>query len=116
MQSMAWSLLMMLFVLALIPLVLWVVKRMQTIRPAGALRQLEIVAQLPLGARERLVMVRVQGRVLVLGATAQSINLIAEADATEFPVPPAATNNPQAGFAALLKNLSSGAAAQRRQP
>jgi len=76
MQSMAWSILMLLMVLALIPLVLWAMKRLQTIRPAGAPRQLEIVAQLPLGPRERVVMVRVKDRVLVLGATTQQVTLL----------------------------------------
>ena len=114
MQSIAWSLLMMVLVLALIPLVLWVVKRVQTIRPAGAQSQLEILAQLPLGARERVVMVRMQGRVLVLGATAQQISLLAEADAASFA--PAVEVAPHGGFSTLLKTLSSAAQQHRRQP
>jgi len=106
MQSMAWSLLMMFIVLAMIPLVLWTVKKMQTIRPAGAQRLLDVVAQLPLGPRERVVLVRVQGRVLVLGATAQQITLLAEADPVadtggEATVPAALPE----GFAGMLKNL-----------
>ncbi|WP_298927171.1 flagellar biosynthetic protein FliO [uncultured Ramlibacter sp.] len=112
MQSMAWSLSMMVLVLALIPLAMWVVKRMQTIRPAGAQRQLEVVAQLPLGPRERVVMVRVQGRVLVLGATAQHISLLAEADAQDFAPPSAPNGAMPTGFAGLLKNLTAGVASQ----
>ncbi len=79
MQSTTWSLLMLVVVLALIPASLWVMKRLQTIRPGGAARQLEIMDQLPLGPRERVVLVRVHGRVLVLGATAQQITLLGEA-------------------------------------
>jgi flagellar protein FliO/FliZ len=79
MQSTTWSLLMLVVVLALIPASLWVMKRLQTMRPGGASRQLEIIDQLPLGPRERVVLVRVHGRVLVLGATAQQITLLGEA-------------------------------------
>jgi flagellar protein FliO/FliZ len=79
MQSTTWSLLMLVVVLALIPASLWVMKRLQTLRPGGAARQLEIMDQLPLGPRERVLLVRVQGRVLVLGATAQQITLLGEA-------------------------------------
>ena len=90
MQSTTWSLLMLVVVLALIPASLWVMKRLQTLRPGGAPRQLEIIDQLPLGPRERVVLVRVQGRVLVLGATAQQITLLGEAgeplpDTAAFP-------------------------------
>lgn len=79
MQSTSWSLLMLVVVLGLIPVSLWVMKRLQTIRPGGAPRQLEVIEQLPLGPRERLLLVRVHGRVLVLGATAQQVTLLAEA-------------------------------------
>ena len=85
-----WSLLMLAVVLALIPGSLWVMKRLQTLRPGAATRQLEILDQLPLGPRERVLLVRVQGRVLVLGATAQQITLLGEAGA-----PPAAVPFPQ---------------------
>ncbi len=101
---MAWSLFMMLAVMALIPAVLWVVKRMQTIRPAGQPRQMELIAQLPLGTRERVVMVRVQDRVLVLGATAQQVTLLGEADASALPPASAAMPVPQ-GFANVLAAL-----------
>lgn len=79
MQSTSWSLLMLVVVLALIPASLWVMKRLQTLRPAGAARQLEVIDQLALGPRERVLLVRVQGRVLVLGATAQQVTLLGEA-------------------------------------
>jgi len=80
MQSLAWSFLMLLLVVALIPAALWLVKRVQTLQPAGAPRQLEVLAQLPVGPRERVLLVRVQERCLVLGATAQQITLLGEAD------------------------------------
>lgn len=107
MQSIAWSLMMLLLVLAMIPAALWVLKRIQTIRPAGQVRQLELIAQLPLGARERVVMVRVQGRVLVLGATNQQVNLLAEVDAASALASAPAAMQPPQGFAQLMDNLRS---------
>ena len=87
MQSTSWSLLMLVVVLGLIPASLWVMKRLQTLRPAGAARQLEVVDQIALGPRERVVLVRVHGRVLVLGATAQQVTLLGEADGPAPAVP-----------------------------
>jgi flagellar protein FliO/FliZ len=78
MASTAWSVLMLLVVLALIPATLWGLKRLQNFRPAGAQRAMEVTAQLALGARERVVMLRVEDRVLVLGVTSQQVTLLAE--------------------------------------
>jgi flagellar protein FliO/FliZ len=102
MQSLAWSFLMLLVVVALIPAALWLLKRVQTLQPAGAARQLEVLAQLPVGPRERVLLVRVQQRCLVLGATAQQITLLGEAEAP----PPGAPAAPAAGFGALLQRAS----------
>ncbi len=78
MASLAWSFLMLLLVIALIPGSLWLLKRVQQIRPGSqqAPRAMEVLAQLSLGPRERLVTVRVADRVLVLGVTAQSVTLV----------------------------------------
>ena len=83
MQSIAWSLLMLVLVVATIPAALWIMKRLQTLRGnllqrGGAPAPMEILGQLHLGPRERVVMVRVPGKVLVLGATAGQINLLVE--------------------------------------
>eukprot|EP01034_Spumella_vulgaris_P030067 gene30067-37223_t len=94
---------MLVVVLALIPASLWAMKRLQTLRPGGAARQLEIIDQLALGPRERVVLVRVQGRVLVLGATAQQITLLGEALEPQ----PTAT---MVGLALPLALLAGGAA------
>ncbi|HEY1227967.1 MAG TPA: flagellar biosynthetic protein FliO [Ramlibacter sp.] len=81
MASTAWSLLMLLLVLALIPLVLWTLKRLQNFQPPGrGPRVIELAGQLALGARERVVLVRVQDRLLVLGVTPQQVTLLAEAE------------------------------------
>jgi flagellar biogenesis protein FliO len=96
MASTAWSVLMLFVVLALIPLVLWTLKKVQTFRPGGA-RALELAAQLPLGARERVL--------LVLGVTPQQVSLLAEADPADLPP---ATGHAAAhpGFSSLLRNVA----------
>lgn len=105
MASTAWSVLMLLVVLALIPLVLWTLKKVQTFRPGGA-RALELAAQLPLGARERVVVVRLGARLLVLGVTPQQVSLLAEADPADLPPAGAAASHP--GFASLLRTVTAG--------
>lgn len=100
------SLLMTLAVIALIPLALWSFKRLQAGRGGGGARQMEIVAQLALGPRERVVMLRVQDRVLVLGATAQQVTLLGQADLSAWAAPqdqprPGGAGHPD-GFAARL--------------
>lgn len=60
---------------------------------------LKSVATLPLGARERLVVVQVADRWLVLGVTAQSIQPLADLDARELP-PGADALQPFAGVLA----------------
>ena len=104
MLSTAWSLLMLLLVLAAIPLALWVLKRLQEVQPRGAgPRPLAIAAQLPLGARERVVLLRVQDRLLVLGVTAQQVTLLGEGDPSSLPAAPAAPD-----FGSLLRGFSKG--------
>jgi flagellar protein FliO/FliZ len=78
MGSTMYSLLMLALVLAAIPASLWVMKRLQNIRPASAPRLMEITSQVALGPRERVVVLRIPGRELVLGVTAQQITLLAE--------------------------------------
>jgi flagellar protein FliO/FliZ len=59
---------------------------------------LKPVASLSLGTREKLVVVQVADRWLVLGVTAQSIQALADLDAQALPAAPAAA----APFAGLL--------------
>ncbi|MFN3566683.1 MAG: flagellar biosynthetic protein FliO [Burkholderiaceae bacterium] len=63
------------FVLALIPLAMWLLKRLGGVQPAGA-AGLRVVAQLALGPRERIVVVEAGERWLLLGVTAASINRV----------------------------------------
>lgn len=107
MASTAWSLLMLLVVIALIPLALSALKRLQTFRPGGGAHRLEVSAQLALGTRERLVMVRVDDRMLVLGVTPQQITLLSESEtgpAAAFPAAAQPPGNP--GFGALLRTMA----------
>jgi flagellar protein FliO/FliZ len=63
------------FVLALIPVAVWFLKRLGAAPVQGA-AGLRVVAQLALGARERLVVVEAGERLLVLGVTAHAINRV----------------------------------------
>ncbi|MFD0669795.1 flagellar biosynthetic protein FliO [Ramlibacter sp. MAHUQ-53] len=78
-SSLSWSLLMLLLVGAMVPATMWLLRRVQQLRPgAGAERRMAVVDQLSLGPRERLVTVRVGARLLVLGVTSQNVALVTE--------------------------------------
>jgi flagellar protein FliO/FliZ len=64
-------------VAALIPVALWVLKRLQGGAPGGA-RPVTLAGGLTLGPRERVVVVEAEGRRWMLGVTGQSISLLAE--------------------------------------
>jgi len=81
-------------VLALIPLAVWLLKRLGGGAPASV-AGLRVIAQLPLGPRERVVIVEAGDRWLVLGVTAASINRIGTLPKGEAPATPA-------NFASLL--------------
>lgn len=64
--------------------ILWAAKKYlpkSTLALGGG--SIEIVATRPLGQRRSLMLVRTQGRTLLLGATPSAINLISELDETE---------------------------------
>jgi flagellar protein FliO/FliZ len=85
------------FVLALIPASIWLLKRLGAGSPASA-AGMKVVAQLPLGPRERLVVVEAGDRWLLLGVTASSINRVGTLARGALP----AGENPGGGFAQLL--------------
>jgi flagellar protein FliO/FliZ len=89
--------LVLLLVLALIPVSMWLLKRMGAGTPASA-AGMKVVAQLPLGPRERLVVVEAGDRWLVLGVTAASINRVASLPKGALPAAGLASG----GFAQLL--------------
>lgn len=66
-------------VLALMVAAVWAAKRWmpQAVR-AGARQSIEIVTQRVIGPRRSLILVRVRGRTILLGATPQSIQMLTE--------------------------------------
>lgn len=84
------------FVLALIPVAMWLLKRIGGVAPGGA-AGMRVVAQLSLGPRERIVVVEAGERWLLLGVTAASINRIGTLPKSELPPAPSSGT-----FAALL--------------
>jgi flagellar protein FliO/FliZ len=91
--------LVLLLVLALIPVSLWLLKRIGAGTPAQS-AGLQVVAQLALGPRERIVVVAAGERWLLLGVTAASIHRIGTLPKGE--TPPTATAS---AFAALLAKM-----------
>jgi flagellar protein FliO/FliZ len=65
-------------------------KRLGLQATGSAAGLLKPVASLSLGPRERLMIVEVSGRWLVLGVTAQSIQTLADVEPKELPAVPAA--------------------------
>ncbi|MDO4905136.1 MAG: flagellar biosynthetic protein FliO [Lautropia sp.] len=97
------SFLVLLAVIVSIPLVLWLVKRVSQL-PAGAGHgPLKVAASLTLGPHERVAVVTVGERKLLLGITGQSITLLTELDeSVVFP-----QVGQQRGFDELLSRLQS---------
>lgn len=78
----------------------WLVKRLGFAAKPTAAPGLKISASVSLGARERVVVVDVEDARLVLGVTANQINVL-------HTLPPAAVTAepPQADFPSVMKNL-----------
>lgn len=58
--------------------VLWVMRRFVTIKPLATGKRLQVLESLPLGGNGNLHLVRCDGKVLLIGATAQSLNMLTE--------------------------------------
>ncbi len=91
------------FVLALIPVAVWMLKRMGA-GGATSAAGLRVVAQVSLGQRERLVVVEAGERWLVLGVTPSSINRIGTLPKGELPAAPDVAGS----FASLLNKARKG--------
>lgn len=71
-------------VIALIPIALWILKRLQAGNP-GATRSITVTGGLSLGPRERIAIIETQGRRWMIGITGQSISMLAELDVSQPP-------------------------------
>ncbi|HEY4037174.1 MAG TPA: flagellar biosynthetic protein FliO [Burkholderiaceae bacterium] len=94
-----------LFVLALIPAAAWLMRRAGLGQPAAA-SGLRVVAQLPLGPRDRVVIIEVADRRWLLGVSAagiQRLGTLPPGDESGTP-PPAAS---QGGFSDIVRRLVS---------
>ncbi len=66
------------FLLALIPLVIWGLKKLQGLQYKLSKSEIQVIAAHPITAKERLLLVEVDGRRLLLGATSQQITCLKE--------------------------------------
>ncbi len=85
-------------VLGLMALAAWVVRRKGAGRLLGQASPFTVVARQPLGRSASLQVVTFGDRALVLGVTDQTVTLLAEGDAEDFPAPAASgrKNGPRA--------------------
>ena len=83
--------------------VVWLFRRGSQSTALGG--QIQLLATFPIGPRERLVVVRMQDRILALGHTPTHISLLTELDDFE-PMP--GNGNLPSGFASQLMTLLSG--------
>lgn len=64
--------------IALIPLVIWGLKRLQGLQHKFSKSEIAVVASQSVGPKERIILVEVDGRRLLLGATTHSITCLKE--------------------------------------
>ncbi len=99
-------------ILGALPLAAWFVRRGPA--PTGARgTALGIVAAVPVGARERIALVRADRKWLVVGITAQSITTLAELDEAPAGVDPDATMPGAGSFGDVLRAISNRATRNR---
>jgi flagellar protein FliO/FliZ len=91
-------------VLALIPAAAWLLRRAGLAQPASS-TGLRVVAQLPLGPRDRIVIIEVGDRRWMLGVSPSGIRRLGTLPAGgDGEVPPPA---PERGFSDLFRRLTS---------
>ncbi len=93
-----------LLVILAIPLVLWLVKRLSQLPGGTGGGPLSLAASVTVGPRERIAVVRIEDRWLLVGITAGSINTLAELDG-----PPTMPAEARPAFADLLARVRRGA-------
>lgn len=95
------SVLALIFVIALILALAWLIRRLPGVgqRGHGAMR---VVATLPVGVKERVIVIEVGNAQMVIGVTSEQITLL---DTLAEPLPEAPPQRPE--FAAVLERLKS---------
>ncbi|MEI8609651.1 flagellar biosynthetic protein FliO [Enterovibrio norvegicus] len=79
-ESLATTLAALLAVIGLIFALAWLLKRMKVPSLMGAKPGLKVVSQLPLGQRERVMVLDVNGEQVLIGVTSQQITLLKSLD------------------------------------
>ena len=105
MSMTTWTLGVLVLVMIAIPVVRHSLRRLPS--SGGNLRALELLGQLSLGPRERVVLVRANDRVLVLGVTQHQVTLLNQLDNLPQTDSPALPLPASAGFANLLRDTLS---------
>lgn len=100
-----WALGVLVLVMVAIPIVLASLRKLPSRRTSPY--ALELMGQLSLGPRERVVLVRADDRVLVLGVTQHQVTLINQLDNLPQATLSAQPLPPAAGFAHLLRDTLS---------
>ncbi len=94
------------FVIGLILLSAWLVRRLSLL-PMSNAQTLRVVSGVMVGSKERVVVVEVEGRWLVLGVTASAVNLLHTLDAPEQTEPVPLTSPFAARLATILQRKTS---------
>ena len=88
-------------VIAVLLASLWLIKRLSA--PRGASAGMQVVGAVAVGTREKVVLVEIADKVLVLGVTSASINTLHTLDKSELPDPSEAATTPRADFSGWLR-------------
>lgn len=89
-------------VLGAVFVVAWVARRLRGASGTGT-NGIDVLAQTSLGAKEKVVIVRVDGERLLLGVAGGQVSLLKTLSADAATPPPAVTGNQIQSFAALLR-------------
>lgn len=90
-QSVSQMVIGLVLVIALILFLAWALRRLNAV--PGQSGKMRVIATLPLGARERAILVQVGEEQLLLGVTSQSVNILARYDTPILPPDTVPTTN-----------------------
>lgn len=85
---------------------LWLLKRVAA--PRGGAGALKVLGAAPVGPRERVVLVEIAGKVLVLGVAPGRVNTLHALDATDLPATAPGSGPPGGAFQAQLRKMLEG--------